>query len=78
MGQLARDTGGRTFQATGLEAVHDAFAEVAAEIGRQYSIGYYSSNKSRDRSFRQIRVDVRGVAGAQVSAREGYTTIQGE
>ena len=78
MGQLARDTGGRTFQATGLEAVRDAFAEIAAEIGRQYSIGYYSTNKSRDRGFRQIRVDVRGVAGAQVSARAGYTTIQGE
>jgi VWFA-related protein len=74
MEQLARDTGGRTFQATGLEAARDAFAEVAAEIGRQYSIGYYSTNKSHDGHFRQIRVDVRGMPGAQVSAREGYKT----
>jgi VWFA-related protein len=74
MEQLARDTGGRTFQATGLEAARDAFAEVAAEIGRQYSIGYYSTNKSHDGHFRQIRVDVRGLLGAQVSAREGYKT----
>jgi Ca-activated chloride channel homolog len=78
MDQLARDTGGRTFQATDLSAARTAFAEVAAEIGRQYSVGYYSSNKSHDGRFRQIRVDVRGIAGAQVSAREGYRRTQGE
>ena len=76
MGQLARDTGGRTFQATSLEAARDAFAQVAAEIGRQYSLGYYSTNPSTDGRFRKIRVDVQGIAGAQVSAREGYKTIQ--
>jgi VWFA-related protein len=76
MGRLARETGGRTFQATSLDAARDAFAEVAAEIGRQYSIGYYSTNRPIDGRFRKIRVDVRGIAGAQVSAREGYTTSQ--
>jgi VWFA-related protein len=75
MGQLARETGGRTFRATGLDAARDAFAEVAAEIGRQYSIGYYSTNPSTDGLFRKIRVDVRGISGVQVSAREGYKTI---
>lgn len=78
MDQLARNTGGRTFQATDLSGARSAFAEVAAEIGRQYSIGYYSTNKSRDNRFRQIRVDVSGIAGAQVSAREGYKRTQGE
>jgi VWFA-related protein len=78
MDQLARDTGGRTFQATDLYAARTAFAEVAAEIGRQYSVGYYSSNNSHDGRFRQIRVDVRGIAGAQVSAREGYKRTQRE
>jgi VWFA-related protein len=76
MGQLARDTGGRTFQATGLDAARAAFAEVAAEIGRQYSIGYYSTNPSTDGLFRKIRLDIPGITGAQVSAREGYKTIQ--
>jgi Ca-activated chloride channel homolog len=78
MDQLARDTGGRTFQATNLYAARSAFAEVAAEIGRQYSLGYYSANKTRDGRLRQIRVDVRGIVGAQVSAREGYKRTQGE
>jgi len=77
MGQLARDTGGRTFAVSDLHAASNAFAEVAAEIGRQYSLGYYSSNKSHDGAFRQIRVEVHGLSGAQVSAREGYETTKG-
>ena len=72
MGQLARDTGGKTFDAIDLRAARAAFAEVAAEIGRQYSLGYYPTNKARDGRFRQIRVEVRGVQGAQINAREGY------
>lgn len=72
MAQLARDTGGRIFEATDLHAARTAFAAVAADIGRQYSLGYYSTNKARDGRFRQIRVEVRGVAGAQLSARAGY------
>ena len=72
MAQLARDTGGRIFEATDLHGARTAFAAVAADIGRQYSLGYYSTNKARDGRFRQIRVEVRGLAGAQVNAREGY------
>ncbi|MFL6207435.1 MAG: VWA domain-containing protein [Pyrinomonadaceae bacterium] len=72
MSQLARDTGGKTFDAIDLRSARAAFDEVAAEIGKQYSLGYYSNNKTRDGRFRQIRVEVRGLAGAQVSAREGY------
>lgn len=72
MAQLARDTGGRIFEATDLHAARTAFAAVAADIGRQYSLGYYSTNKARDGRFRQIRVEVRRLAGAQVSARQGY------
>ncbi len=49
-----------------------AFAEVANEIGTQYSLGYYPSNKTRDGRFRQIKVEVRGVKDASVRAREGY------
>jgi Ca-activated chloride channel homolog len=77
MGQLARDSGGRTFAVSNLDAACNAFAEVAAEIGRQYSLGYYSSNKAHDGRFRQIRVEVPGLSGAQVRAREGYETTKG-
>ena len=78
MNLLAGDIGGRTFEASDLRSASAAFAEVAAEVGRQYSLGYYSTNKARDGRFRRIRVEVRGQAGTQVSAREGYRMSQGE
>ncbi|MCA1816740.1 MAG: VWA domain-containing protein [Acidobacteria bacterium] len=72
MATLAKDSGGRTFDALDLRDARKAFTEVAEEIGKLYSLAYYPSNKARDGSFRTIRVEVRGVPGAQVTAREGY------
>ena len=72
MQELARDTGGRTFPATDLRDARRAFSQVAEEIGKLYSLGYYPTNKARDGRFRAIRVEVKGHPGAQVSAREGY------
>jgi len=72
MGELARDSGGKTFNAADLRDARAAFAQIASDIGKQYSLGYYSNNKARDGRFRNIKVEVRGLQGAQVSAREGY------
>ena len=76
MNRLARDTGGNTFPVADLRDARRAFRQVAEEIGTQYSLGYYSSNRSRDGTFRTIRVQVRGVKDAQVRAREGYQAPQ--
>ena len=72
MNELARGTGGRNFSAATLRDARAAFAQVANEIGTQYSLGYYPSNKTRDGQFRKISVQIRGVKDAQVRAREGY------
>jgi VWFA-related protein len=72
MSDLATASGGKTFEAVSLQDARAAFAQVANEIGTQYSLGYYPTNKTRDGRFRSIRVEVRGVTGAQVRAREGY------
>ena len=72
MNELARGTGGRNFSAATLRDARAAFAEVANEIGTQYSLGYYPSNKTRDGQFRKITVQIRGVKDANVRAREGY------
>ncbi len=73
MNDLARNSGGKNFVAFDLTEARRAFAQVAQEIGTQYSLGYYPTNKARDGSFRQIRVEVKGVEkGAQIRAREGY------
>lgn len=73
MADLARSSGGKAFEAADLRDARAAFAQVANEIGTQYSLGYYPTNKARDGSFRKIRVELKGVPrGAQVHAREGY------
>lgn len=73
MGELAKGSGGKTFDAATLNDARAAFAQVAKEIGTQYSLGYYSTNQNRDGGFRNIKVELRGAAkGLQVRAREGY------
>lgn len=69
---LARETGGATFAAADLRDARRAFAQVAREIGTQYSISYYPTNKARDGSFRKISVVVKNAPGYEVRAREGY------
>src|SRR5882762_3109986 len=64
---------GKNFLAASLQDARAAFALVATEIGTQYSLGYYPTNKARDGKFRTIRVEVQGVSDKpQVRAREGY------
>jgi VWFA-related protein len=78
MDELAKASGGRNFLAGSLPDARAAFARVATEIGTQYSLGYYPSDKARDGKFRTIRVEVRGAPEkAQVRAREGYVAPKG-
>jgi Ca-activated chloride channel homolog len=72
MGELARGSGGKAFTAGNQQEAQAAFAQVANEIGTQYSLGYYPANKTRDGRFRQIKVEMREVKDAIVRAREGY------
>ena len=78
MNDLSQASGGRNFAAATLQEARAAFAQVANEIGTQYSLGYYPTNKNRDGKFRAIRVEVRGVKERTlVRAREGYVAPRG-
>ncbi len=78
MNELAKASGGRNFLAATLRDAREAFGRVAAEIGTQYSLGYYPTNKARDGKFRTIKVEIQGVQDkAQVRAREGYYAPKG-
>lgn len=73
MNELGKASGGKNFLAASLQEARAAFALVATEIGTQYSLGYYPTNKARDGKFRTIKVEVQGVSDKpQVRAREGY------
>ena len=78
MNELAKASGGKNFLAASLGDARSAFALVATEIGTQYSLGYYPTNKARDGKFRTIRVEVQGVSDKpQIRAREGYYAPKG-
>jgi Ca-activated chloride channel family protein len=73
MNDLARVSGGRSFEAATLADARVAFARVAADIGTLYSLGYYPTNKARDGKFRSIKLEVRGLKDkAEIRARDGY------
>ena len=73
MNELARVSGGRSFEAATLADARAAFARVAADIGTLYSLGYYPTNKARDGRFRAIKLEVRGLKDkAEIRARDGY------
>jgi VWFA-related protein len=73
MNDLARVSGGRSFVAETLADARAAFSRVAADIGTQYSLGYYPTNKVRDGKFRSIKLEVRGLKEkTQIRARDGY------
>jgi VWFA-related protein len=73
MNDLARVSGGRSFVAATLADTRAAFARVADDIGTQYSLGYYPTNKARDGKFRSIKLEIKGVKDkTQIRARDGY------
>jgi Ca-activated chloride channel family protein len=55
---LAKNSGGRTYEATNAYNLDTAFAAIAEELRRQYSIGYYPDNVGQPGERRQIRVRV--------------------
>ena len=69
--ELADSTGGREYQADSLQNMSFAFANVAEELRRQYSIGYYPKRPPQPGQRRQIRVRARQ-PNLAVRARDSY------
>src|SRR5260221_9434579 len=70
---LAEKTGGRFYRADDLSDVAPAFEAITAELGVQYSLGYYPKKSSSAGAERGIKVRVR-YPNMVVRARDGYTT----
>lgn len=69
---LADKTGGRLYQANDTRQLADAFARIAEELRRQYTLGYYPKTASvADGERRAIRVRVRQ-PNLAVKARNSY------
>ncbi|HZI49127.1 MAG TPA: VWA domain-containing protein, partial [Pyrinomonadaceae bacterium] len=71
LNELANSTGGRDYQADSLQNMSTAFANVAEELRRQYSIGYYPKRPPQAGQRRQIKVRARQ-PNLAVRARDSY------
>jgi VWFA-related protein len=69
--QMATLTGGRHHDAEDLDRVEYAFTNIAEELRRQYSLGYYPARQSNASERRQIKVRVRR-PNLVVRARDSY------
>ena len=70
--ELADLTGGRVYEASkDLSYLQNAFSQIADELGRQYSIGYYPKRKGEPGERRQIKVRVNRSVMA-VRSRDKY------
>ncbi|MBE3111691.1 MAG: VWA domain-containing protein [Acidobacteria bacterium] len=64
-------SGGRLFHAGTLRDLSGAFAQVAEDLGEQYTLGYYPANQARDGTYRSLRIEVNR-PNVVVRARVGY------
>ncbi|HWF88280.1 MAG TPA: VWA domain-containing protein [Pyrinomonadaceae bacterium] len=71
LAQLAQATGGRLYRPTSFDALESTYAEVADELRHQYALCFTPLNKSRDGSFRRVRVEMTNPA-FHPQTRVGY------
>jgi len=67
---MADQTGGADFEALHTDLAQD-FTLIGAELRSLYSIGYYSSNKRHDNTFRKVVIETQ-TPGLVVRAKSGY------
>ena len=68
---FASKSGGRYVDAPGGQVLRDSFAEIAEELGHQYTIAYRPSNHAHDGKWRAIDVKVPR-PDVTVRTRKGY------
>jgi Ca-activated chloride channel family protein len=56
--RLATETGGRAFFPASLADLPGIAQEITKDMRTQYVVGYYPTNKNRDGTFRQIKVQI--------------------
>jgi VWFA-related protein len=71
LAQLAYATGGRLYKPQSFDALESTYAEVADELRHQYALYFTPLNKSRDGSFRRVRVETTNPA-FRSHTRVGY------
>jgi hypothetical protein len=76
MRSLAQGTGGRAFFPMKIEDLAGVYGQVADELASQYTIGYTSSNPTRDGKWRRLVVQVLRPS-LTARAKNGYYALRG-
>ena len=69
--KLTDETGGRTIVVRNEKKLEEAFDQISEELRSQYTLGYYSSNPTRDGGYRKVKVDTTR-KDLDVLTRRGY------
>ena len=73
--QFSQATGGGSYFPKNLAEVRRICIQVAEDIRNQYTLGYYPTNRKKDGTFRQIRVEAsnpRKKGRLVIRTRSGY------
>lgn len=73
--RISEETGGKAFFPQKITEIGNIVAEIAHELRNQYSIGYVSTNTSRDGTYRRVKIalDPASVASSNhIRCRRGY------
>ena len=74
MRKLTEETGGRVIDVGNkMDKLRDAFDQIARELRSQYYVGYISTNRAKDGTFR--KVEIRPKSAYKIQARSGYYAI---
>lgn len=69
--EMASKSGGRVYPVKQLQQLDPAYAQIAADLRTQYSLGYYPTNDKHDGKWRALRVEVKR-SGLVANTRLGY------
>ncbi len=71
---ISEETGGKAYFPEEVSEIYGIVSEIALDLRSQYSIGYFSSNHTRDGSWRQIRLKLNGSENNdnKIRYRSGY------
>jgi VWFA-related protein len=75
MRKLTEETGGRVIDVGNkMDKLKDAFDQIAHELRSQYNIGYVSTNRAKDGSFRKVEIRPKN-SNYKTQARSGYYAL---
>jgi Ca-activated chloride channel family protein len=74
--QIAHDTGGKFYYASGINQLDEAFRRISEELRTQYLLAYYPARRLTDSDFRKIDVQITAPDAEEFKSRHrtGYFT----